>query len=673
MKKIQSSLLLLFVISNSCISQIIYPGIYPGKARIKFQNNLVCLKNKSITAQWNFKANKFSGASLMDNQSGKDVFFHGKDLFELKLKDGRVITSDDFVLKTSVIESDVVKNPAAPKFADRLGGKKVMADLIAENADVQLHWEALLNDGSNYVRQVFKFSTKDSLFIEKIHLVTIPKDLGVYMAGVVDGSPLIAGNMFFALEHPMSQTEKKKNGISLYLPRQEPLISSMSIILASVWGTTPPGQLRRGFLYYTERERSTPYRQNLHYNSWYDLSWIDRKMDETSCIDRIQTFADSLIEKRKVPMNTFLFDDGWDDNKTLWQFNSGFPQGFSNVVQLAKKYNVRLGTWISPWGGYMEDQKQRLDYGRKQVPPFETNENGFSLAGPVYYNRFKQVATTFLNKYEVNMFKFDGVGAGNGASGASLLYQKDIEALLKLVGELRTINPSLYLNLTVGTWPSVYWLNYGDAIWRAGMDTHGTGAGSKRQQWITYRDAEAYKNVVQRAPLFPLNAVMYHGICIAPNGPPGKYEMSDKDIADEIWAFFGAGSGLQELYIDPHSLNTNNWNTLASAAQWSKRNKDVLADVHWVGGNPEKGDVYGFAAWTPQRAVLTLRNPSNERKTFKVDVNEVFEPSVKKIKEHRFYNAKMRQGNDNYVAKGQSVSFDLEPFDVLVFDVLADR
>lgn len=177
---------------------------------------------------------------------------------------------------------------------------------------------------------------------------------------------------------------------------------------------------------------------------------------------------------------------------------------------------------------------ERLKYGRLQNPPFETNENGFSLAGPVYLKRFEKVTTDFMRKDKVAIFKFDGVGAGNGASGAGLKYQKDIEALLLLTRKLRSINPDLYLSLTVGTWPSVYWLYYGDAIWRAGNDFGFAGTGSKRQQWITYRDAESYKNVVKRAPFYPLNSVMLHGICITNVGYPASLEMDMTNISDGI-------------------------------------------------------------------------------------------------------------------------------------------
>ena len=97
-----------------------------------------------------------------------------------------------------------------------------------------------------------------------------------------------------------------------------------------------------------------------------------------------------------------------------------------------------------------------------------------------------------------------------------------------------------------------------------------------RQQWITYRNAEVYKNVVLRSPLYPLNSVMYHGITIADQGIPGTLEMNNKDIEDEIWSFFGTGTNLQEMYVNPHKLKSENWDCLAKAIKWARENEDIM-------------------------------------------------------------------------------------------------
>jgi hypothetical protein len=661
-------LLLVWLMAGSeyTIAQVDYPGNKPGPATSKSAGNHIIFENNVVRMDFGTTGNKLVIAGFEDKQTHEHLTLGITPLFTLLLTNNQSITSNDFILTGSQTLSPLKGDNGAVNYAERLAGKIYTADLENTKLGLKVHWEASLRDGANYVRQVFTFAAADSVKISKIILIKLPASVVVKRAGTVDGSPVVHNNMFFSIEHPMSQISRNKNQYTIALPRLDAINHTTPLTISSAWGVTPVNQMRRGFLFYTERERANPYHQMLHYNSWFDISWDDRKLNDSVCLDRIKVFNDSLIIRRHVKLNAFLFDDGWDDNKTLWKFNSGFPEGFTNLTAAAKASGASMGVWISPWGGYDDPKVQRIAYGKKQTPPFETNENGFSLTGPVYYNRFKAVTTSFIKDYNISMFKFDGVGAGNGASGASITFQKDIEAFLKLITGLRAERPGLYLSLTVGTWPSVYWLKYGDVIWRAGEDTGLAGEGPKRQQWITYKDGQAYKNIVKRAPLFPLNSIMYHGICIADNGLPGKLEMDHKNISDEIWAFFGTGTSLQELYINPHKLSTADWNCLRDASNWSKTNAQALADIHWVGGDPSKGEVYGFAGWADKKGVLTLRNPTSKTKTFIVNVKRALDIPGRLAKNYKFYDA--RKGEKITAYKGSSFMITLAPFEVKVMD-----
>ena len=656
-------LLALMSAINYLTAQIPYPGEDPGQAIIQIlHGKRVILENNVIRMEFANDGKKITIRGFEDKKSHDQIRIDDLPLFEFILQDSSVITSNDFKLVSSPVISDFQGNPDATTYADRLSGKKYSADLENQGNGLTVHWEAVLRDGSNYVRQIFKFTAKDVNKISGITLVKLPVNIGVRKEGIVDGSPIVHNNMFFALEYPLSKVEQNKKYIIAYLPRLQNDVST-------VWGVTPDNQLRRGFLYYVERERAHPYHQVLHYNSWYDISWNDRKFSESECLDRIKWFGDSLINKRHVQMKGFLFDDGWDDNKTLWKFHTGFPDGFTKLKKAAQSYNSDIGVWLSPFGGYGNSKMLRMEYGKKQNPPFETNDQGFSLSGPVYYNRFKEVTGNFIKNYDICIFKFDGVGMGNGAG---IVYQKDVEAFLRLLKDLLGMKSDLYLSLTTGTWPSVYWLMYGDNIWRGGDDTNVMGEGSKRQQWITYRDADTYKNIVIRGPLYPLNSLMLCGICIADNGIPGSFEMDEKDISDEIWSFFATGTNLQELYINPHKLNTANWNCLADASIWAKENETVMADAHWIGGDPAKGEVYGFAAWSSGKAVLSLRNPSKIEKIFEVNVATVFELPANIRDKYLFYDAReiSTTGEKQTIAQGQSFRITLQPFEVKIFNAV---
>lgn len=658
-------------LSLPLLSQPRYPGNPPGKAKAFHSSNEISLENHALKIVFQIKGDQFHLRSFTDKANHHTINLQPLNWFELTTRSGEIISDKDFQLLSQPLIQSIALKKRSGRYADHVSGKIIKAGFINKSTGLQIDWEASLSDGANYIRQSWALHTSDSFPVIKYAMLETPA-AAVMQGGTVDGSPLVCKEMFFALEHPMSHNDIGKEKAISYLPMQNALQKTDSLIITTVMGVTPAHQLRRGFLYYIERERSHPYRPFLHYNSWYDLSWVDKVMEESSCLDRIKIYGDSLIRKRHVPMKAFLFDDGWDNDSSLWHVSKNFPDGFTKMHHLANIYGANIGLWLSPWGGYGKSQEQRLKFGREQHPPFETNTNGFSLAGPVYFKRFKEVTTHFILKDGVSIFKFDGVGAGNGASGAGLAYQKDIEALLKLTKELKKVSPDLYLSLTVGTWPSPYWLYYGDAIWRAGGDFGFMGKGNERQQWITYRDGESYKNVVQRAPLYPLNSVMLHGITITESGYPKTLPMDLKDVSDGIWSFFASGTSLQELYVNPHLLTPAIWDCLAKAATWSHNNADVLQDVHWIGGDPGKGEIYGYAAWAPRKGVFSLRNPSDQSQTIQIDIGKIFELPEGANSDYKLTDAihpKSKSGVMK-VKKGEEFTVTLAPFELKIWDAV---
>jgi hypothetical protein len=147
-------------------------------------------------------------------------------------------------------------------------------------------------------------------------------------------------------------------------------------------------------------------------------------------------------------------------------------------------------------------------------------------------------------------------------------FDSDFSAAIHLIGELRQEKQDIYINLTTGTYPSPSWLMYADSIWRGGEDDDTAGVGPYRERWITYRDADTYDEVVKARPLYPLNSLMLHGMIYAERHEQLKEDPSNS-FRNEIRSYFGTGTQLQEMYITPSLLNTQNWDDLAEAAKWS--------------------------------------------------------------------------------------------------------
>jgi hypothetical protein len=296
--------------------------------------------------------------------------------------------------------------------------------------------------------------------------------------------------------------------------------------------------------------------------------------------------------------------------------------------------------------------------------------NGYALSGPLYYARFREVCLDMMRRYGVNQFKFDGTGNADSVVKGSA-FDSDFSAALALIGDLRVANPAIYINLTTGTYPSPFWLMTADSIWRGGEDDGFAGVGADRERWITYRDADTYRRIVQGGPLYPLNSLMLHGIIYAQHRKRLDVDPGH-DFRNEVRSYFGTGTQLQEMYITPSLLTAANWDDLAEAAKWSRANASVLKDTHWVGGDPAWLEPYGWASWTPHKAILTLRNPRDKPQTIRIDPQLVFE--LPDNAPHRFlahspWKEDTAQPAIPLVA-GQPHTFELAPFQVLTLEAV---
>jgi hypothetical protein len=565
------------------------------------------LSSQAISGTWSIQNGSLRWVSVTNELTGTALPIDNS-AFELVPKEGSPLRSADLKIIAGPFVENITLPVSSTRAADNVPGKQIRIELEDASANVRVVWRALLHDEAAYIRQEVTIRVLQKPFpLARINLIDALVS-GAAVAGQVKGSPIVASAWFLGFEHPLSECRVHLSRASCWLSRELPLRPGQSVTYSSVIGASHPSQMRRDFLSYIELERAHPYRTFLHYNSWYDLGYFDR-YTETGAVTEIEAFGEQLTRKRGVKLDSFLFDDGWDDPTNLWRFNAGFPDGLTKVAQAAAKVGGGPGIWLSPWGGYDKPKEQRLASARAQG--FETNEGGLALSGPKYYRYFRDTCVAMIEKYGVNQFKFDGTGNANEVIAGSE-FDSDFDAAIHLIGELRAKKPDLYVNLTTGTYPSPFWLLYADSIWRGGDDHSFAGVGSNRQRWITFRDSQTYRWVVEDGPLFPLNSLMLHGLIYARYAErlgidPGH------DFADEVHSYFGTGTQLQEMYITPSLLSAQHWDVLAEAAKWSRENAETLKDSHWIGGDPAQMEVYGWAAWSPAKAIVTLRNPSDHQ------------------------------------------------------------
>lgn len=605
------------------------------------------------------------------------------------------------------------------RHADALNEDGALIGAVFENKEkqIRLNWEISLRGKAPYFIQRFRFSRTGKETLEPARVVSLR--LGKFVAekseidriqaiGKVPGSPVaLSENVLCGIEQPGFEMKKLEDGQHVALELTCDLLlkdAETPIELSSMLGYFPKARQRRAFNFYIERERAAPSRHFLLYNGWYDFGLSP---SEKTLREAIDAYGNELVKKRGIDFDAFVLDDGWDDPmRELWAPSpTKFPNGFRPIREAAEKFNAGFGIWISPSGGHF-GVSERLESCRK-IDGISENALAFDLADPVYKKWFADKCRSLVLDDGVTYFKWDRVGKS---------FSQHFFNLLNIADDLRKIRPNLFINATSGTWPSPFWLNHVDTTWRGGADIafYNSGIGDKRDQWISYRDGELINSVVLRAPLYPINSVMHHGIALGTHYQGAVCAESGNDLRREIFSYFALGANLQELYIDFHLLaetpqHSKNWalrkirpkpNTpanieavrkairgaewisgsavwdcIAEASAWAQKNAPALVDMHWVSGTPNNPpSAYAFAGWYRGNGVIYLRNASNRVASIEFSPEQAFElppnepaNAVYALRAAYVYGNKETVPKKRVPAKGK-IRFTLKPLEMRILE-----
>ena len=140
-------------------------------------------------------------------------------------------------------------------------------------------------------------------------------------------------------------------------------------------------------------------------------------------------------------------------------------------------------------------------------------------------------------------------------------------------------------------------------------------------------------------------------------------------------SFFGSGTQVQEMYVTPSLLSSADWDILAKGARWSLDNAETLKDVHWIGGDPQLLQVYGWASWGPRKAIVVLRNPSDKPQTFSLDIQTALELPADAARTYvardPWSSASLQQAL--VLHAGHPVQVQLQPWEVRTLDAEPSR
>lgn len=314
-------------------------------ARCAADGAAVTLSNAALAVGFDITDGHLRPARLVNRLTGGDSQLRG-ELFELKLRDGAILRASDFHVDAPIRCLVVPGTAGAARESARSPIQAVEATLAQNGGGLTIAWRASMSADGPYLRESFLLTTARDVDIASVSLISLYLP-GASIAGTADGAPIVSGGAFFAFEHPMARALVIDGEATSTLKRALPLLTGIPITYTAVIGVAAPGQMRRSFAAYLEAERAHPFRTFLHYNSWYDIGYFSR-YTEADALGAIERIGKELVVKRHVVVDSFLFDDGWDDTAHLWEFNNGFPEGFSRIRAAAEKFGAEPGVWLSP-------------------------------------------------------------------------------------------------------------------------------------------------------------------------------------------------------------------------------------------------------------------------------------------------------------------------------------
>jgi hypothetical protein len=449
------------------------------------------------------------------------------------------------------------------------------------------------------------------------------------------GQPLFNRDIFLAVEYPAVENTIDGNHVKIGYVVGEKITKDKIVSFPSIIGVAPSSEkLEQSFMSYVDSIKVKGTRPFLLYNSWYDLrnpaiaEGPESIMNEKNVLERIEDFKKYMVEKHNIYLDAFVLDDGWDNYNSVWDIDTGhLPNKFKPFLKPLKEIHTALGIWASPFCGY-SNRKMRVKWGSEHG--YEKTGDFLCFAGKKYKAEFERKMVEYTKEFNMGYFKWDGfLLACNELDHGHLpgVYSRAalIDTYMHMMNAVRKVNPDIFINITVGSWLSPWWLQYADCIWMQGEDyayAEDVPSSNPREKSITYRDAVLWDNFQNQKLLFPMSSLMTHGIIKGRlNFLGGKNEALDS-FTNEVMMYFGRGVMMWELYISPDLLSDGEWDAISYSLKWAKHNKDVLSRTKMILGNPLKREPYGYVHLTKEKGIILLRNPYVDEKQIKFTMDQ---------------------------------------------------
>ena len=521
-----------------------------------------------------------------------------------------------------------------------------------------------------------------------------PAYLSAYHSAL--GQPVYINGLFLGSEFPLAENNIQNGTVYLryFSGKRFDMLNLNCGHTFKTWNTVIGAArslehpvIREDFLTYI-RNISRKVKPRFQYNSWYDHM---HDITNENIIGSFKEIEDNLSKTMVPPLDSYIVDDGFVDwSADFWTFNSKFPEELYPASSIAKKFSSEFGLWNGPRGGY--DTFKTPKFGRN-----------IQKAGKGGYNRaaadvcvssleyIKNITDYYLDcdrKFDINYWKLDGFllkacpskKHGHMTGGYNQMYQYTemwenwINIFKKLRITRESVGKDLWINQTSYCNASPWFLQWADSLWLQNSGDIGfvdkTDSGEELSnrdvdRVLTYRDNCYYDFSVTRDYQFPHEFIYNHDPIY---GNTAKITMTDEEYRKYMLMMTTRGNAFWELYYSYNMFNEAKWRINADALRFVRNNYEILKSSQFIGGSPKDGEVYGYSAWTENAGIVSLRNPSNEKKSFTLTLDEkigVYK-TTDNLKKVSIYPYTTDSDSKTY-KYGDEFTFELSPCEALIF------
>lgn len=515
------------------------------------------------------------------------------------------------------------------------------------------------------------------------------------------GQPVYVNGLFLGCEFPLAENNIENNTIFMryFSGKRFDMLNLNCGHTFKTWNTVVGAArglehpvIREDFLTYI-RAISRKIKPRFQYNSWYDHM---HDITNENIMSSFKEIEDNLSKTMVPPLDSYVVDDGFVDwDADFWTFNSKFPDELYPAASIAKKFSSEFGLWNGPRGGY--NNKTPI-FGKHME---RAGKGGYNRAAKdvcvsstEYIKNITEYYLDYSKKFDINYWKLDGFllracpskKHGHMTGGYKEMYQYTemwenwIDIFRKLRITRESMGKDLWINQTSYCNASPWFLQWSDSLWIQNSGDIGftdeTDSGeelSKRDvdRVLTYRDGCYYDFSVTRDYQFPHEFIYNHDPIY---GNTAKISMTDEEFRKYMLMMTTRGTAFWELYYSYNMFNEAKWRINADALRFVRNNYDVLKTSQFIGGSPTAGEIYGYSAWTKASGIVSLRNPSNEKKSFTLTLDKTI--GVYELTENlnRVLIYPYTDEVDSKTYKyGDEITFELEPCEAVIMKFSAEK